>query len=999
MINKPVNIIDGICCSFTISDEQYYILGSSVYGYNTLSLTDSGKIIPYLARNVVDKNMVQWEIGIGEVVSINGSVGVLRLKVLSSSNNNLPIVFSSLKETFFFVLANEYNFNTAFNNCLVKIDDFAVDNYRCTYLIDGQKDIVATLPPAQDTPSLVVEFKLSHASRGLSIKPADSDTIDNKLSLNLDHSTKVYTKLISTGSGWAELTNDVPDKTLTQPLQQEIAPQHIDLNQYALLSVAGSGLPMSPPYSLQYNNNGLFGGSNVYMSPQAIYFGGLGDTNTAHTIISTSGNHTNYINKQLTSSDFIVYGNSAHRNIIFSHDGKLGINMPSGLKPSTALHVVNNSCVDGIRLENRNNCHPASLTLYQKPSVVPPTGSISSVVNLSGKDSNNYQINYVQLKSKINNNISGQTSGEFILSVNDGNNSKDVFTANKNRIKFDYGNSYFEISETGTKISGPVDISTFNIDGGIVVFGGLSSDNSPSTTYTPTPTPTPTPTITQTGTPTNTPTPTETPTETPTNTPTPTETPTNTPTPTETPTNTPTPTETPTNTPTPTPTETPTETPTNTPTPTATPTETPTNTPTPTETPTETPTPTPTPSSYPSVLLQQVANIEGATSLEGSGYSVAIDDTGNTIAFGVINHSNSSGDSAGCVRVFRYVDNNWTQLGTDIFGEAAQDQFGWSVSLNNVGNILAIGSQLNDGNGTDSGHVRVYSWDGSTWNQLGSDIDGTSAVSATGWSVSLDATGNVLAIGAPNSDSITNGTFAGKVNVYDFNSITQQWEQRGASIEGDSTDDLSGISVSMSNDGNTVAVGAHLNDSGGNNSGHVKIYSWNDVDLEWQLVGNEISGIEAGDNSGYSVSLNADGSVVAIGAINMKNNQVSTGGAMIYSLVNNSWIQIGNTIYGSQSGEGCGFSVGLNNTGDTLVISSPGYDNPQTDTGMVRTFRLHNGTWQQIGSSLFGSSSGDAFGAAVAISGDGKYIVVGSPGYDVVGGLDDAGAIKIFEVL
>ena len=49
------------------------------------------------------------------------------------------------------------------------------------------------------------------------------------------------------------------------------------------------------------------------------------------------------------------------------------------------------------------------------------------------------------------------------------------------------------------------------------------------------------------------------------------------------------------------------------------------------------------------------------------------------------------------------------QLGADIDGEAAGDASGWSVSLSSDGTILAIGARLNDGNGADSGHVRVLS--------------------------------------------------------------------------------------------------------------------------------------------------------------------------------------------------------------------------------------------------------------------------------------------------
>jgi hypothetical protein len=49
-----------------------------------------------------------------------------------------------------------------------------------------------------------------------------------------------------------------------------------------------------------------------------------------------------------------------------------------------------------------------------------------------------------------------------------------------------------------------------------------------------------------------------------------------------------------------------------------------------------------------------------------------------------------------------------TQIGADIDGEAVDDWSGNSVSLSSDGSIMAIGAPLNDGNGSNSGHVRVY---------------------------------------------------------------------------------------------------------------------------------------------------------------------------------------------------------------------------------------------------------------------------------------------------
>ena len=71
---------------------------------------------------------------------------------------------------------------------------------------------------------------------------------------------------------------------------------------------------------------------------------------------------------------------------------------------------------------------------------------------------------------------------------------------------------------------------------------------------------------------------------------------------------------------------------------------------------------------------------------------------------------------------------------------------------------MAIGARLNDGNGSWSGHTRLYEWDGTSWVQLGADIDGEAADNLAR-SVSLSADGTRVAIGAASNDG--NGSNSG----------------------------------------------------------------------------------------------------------------------------------------------------------------------------------------------------------------------------------------------
>ena len=119
------------------------------------------------------------------------------------------------------------------------------------------------------------------------------------------------------------------------------------------------------------------------------------------------------------------------------------------------------------------------------------------------------------------------------------------------------------------------------------------------------------------------------------------------------------------------------------------------------------------------------------------------------------------------------------QRGEDIDGEAAGDNSG-AVSLSSDGNVLAIGAILNDGNGDDSGHVRIYAWNGSRWLQRGEDINGEAAGDSS-FAVSLSSDGSVIAIGAYLNDG--NGEESGHVRIYEWDG--DNWLQRGEDIDGE----------------------------------------------------------------------------------------------------------------------------------------------------------------------------------------------------------------------
>ena len=137
------------------------------------------------------------------------------------------------------------------------------------------------------------------------------------------------------------------------------------------------------------------------------------------------------------------------------------------------------------------------------------------------------------------------------------------------------------------------------------------------------------------------------------------------------------------------------------------------------------------------------SDIDGETSGDRFGHSIAIDSDGNRVAISAY-ANDGNGSNSGHVRVFEYSGGSWSQLGSDIDGEASNDQSGYwqGLSINADGTRVAIGAWQNDGSGTDAGHVRIYEYSGGSWSQLGSDIDGGGAYYNFGYSVALDSDGS-----------------------------------------------------------------------------------------------------------------------------------------------------------------------------------------------------------------------------------------------------------------
>ena len=103
------------------------------------------------------------------------------------------------------------------------------------------------------------------------------------------------------------------------------------------------------------------------------------------------------------------------------------------------------------------------------------------------------------------------------------------------------------------------------------------------------------------------------------------------------------------------------------------------------------------------------SNIHELFDSEKSGYFITLSRDASRIALG--DPGSRSGDlrATGHIQVLEFDGNDWVQIGGDnIWGEAAGDQFGYSISMSGNGERLAVGAPYNRALGEERGRVKIY---------------------------------------------------------------------------------------------------------------------------------------------------------------------------------------------------------------------------------------------------------------------------------------------------
>ncbi len=308
----------------------------------------------------------------------------------------------------------------------------------------------------------------------------------------------------------------------------------------------------------------------------------------------------------------------------------------------------------------------------------------------------------------------------------------------------------------------------------------------------------------------------------------------------------------------------------------------------------------------------------------------------------------------------------WEQVGQTLVESEDIDER-YVVSMSNDGTIIAIGSPLNDGGGTNAGRTQVFSLVNGVWVEMGLPIYGELPNDRSGESISLSSDGSIIAIGARFNSQ--NGPSFGHARVYKFNQT--DWVQLGNDIDGSISGDAFGRKVILSEDGSRIAIGIPFNDDVAQAGGKIKIYDYENG--SWSQLGQDINGTFENDNIGFDFSLSNNGDFISAGTSANENNYVKT-----FRFIDNDWIQWGQTIEADTNGNRFGENTAINNTGELLLVGIKGSDIAGEDHGQVRLYKLIGNEWQPFGEDLFGENNFENFGVKSSFSEDSNVFAISS---------------------
>ena len=321
--------------------------------------------------------------------------------------------------------------------------------------------------------------------------------------------------------------------------------------------------------------------------------------------------------------------------------------------------------------------------------------------------------------------------------------------------------------------------------------------------------------------------------------------------------------------------------------------------------------------------------------------SIALSDDGSRLAIATMSGRNSleggTQQRRGTIRVFDLLvsaadgeESEWIQVGSNIEGQPF-DQLGYSVSLSSDGSSLSAGSPFGPG-GFGEGFVMTMKYDDASaqWMQLGNTIVPPAAdekSSGFGWTSEISGDGQRIVIGEPFYNT-KESTWIGRAFVFSYDDASALWVQL-SEIVGSINLDQFGVKVSISGDGNTIAITSLA--SAGAVRGQVRIYRYQESTSTFEQLGDTLEGAIEPNIFGEDMDLSQDGNTIAIG-----DTQVGAEGVVsIHQYDATNWQTTGEIFGATDGSQGTlGQSVAMSNDGNFVALSFVSYPSGISQAGI-----------------------------------------------------------------
>ena len=348
------------------------------------------------------------------------------------------------------------------------------------------------------------------------------------------------------------------------------------------------------------------------------------------------------------------------------------------------------------------------------------------------------------------------------------------------------------------------------------------------------------------------------------------------------------------------------------------------------------------------------------------GYSVAID--GTTALIGALKADAKNIQDSGAAYVYSLGSAGWQQQAKLIAEPAyANDTLGGNVALKN--HMAMLGVIGRDDQGENAGAVFAFEKEANLWSQtqILTAID-VKAGDAFGQSIAL--TERFIVIGAPHSDALHKDS--GSAYVYVRYKDTWQFQTKLTAKDG-AAGDLFGISVAI--DGDTILVGADLNDERAEDAGAVYAYVFDGKQWNHQAKLVAKDGANT-DIFGVRVALFGDTALISARRDDLEGVGTDAGAAYIFERTKDTWTQT-QKLVGPDGKADDRFARGVALNKDTALITAMHHDANGNNAGALYVFKKQQGEWRYTSKIVANDGMAeDRFGWNIALTNKTAIIAV-----------------------